>query len=109
MDHVVRRELEIDRRVDRDVQLIRGRRTRASELPPPRMPERAHATKPTAASESSGSHPNTTSQITTSAKTCIIAPSAASARVTVFAGSHVLVVVSPGRTAIVAMDIEIVE
>jgi len=38
-----------------------------------------------------------------------MAPSAASARVTVFAGSQAFVVVSPGRTAIVAMDIEIVE
>ena len=70
---------------------------------------RARAATTTAANARSGSQPKTTSQIIASAKTCIIAPSAASARPTVLAGSQTLVDVSPGRAESVEMDIEIVE
>src|SRR5438270_11599033 len=70
---------------------------------------RIRAATITAASARSGSQPKTMSQITASAKTCIIAPSAARARPTVLAGSQALLVVSPGRAESVEMDMEIVE
>src|SRR5438034_60399 len=70
---------------------------------------RARVTNRAPASAMSGSQPNTTSQIAKSAKTWSIAPSAASARATVLAGSQTFAGSWKGTIAIGETDIEIVE
>src|SRR5207245_5214140 len=70
---------------------------------------RARVANRTPASAMSGSQPNTTSQIARSAKTWSIAPSAASARATVLAGSQTFTGSWKGTIAIGDTDIEIVE